>query len=158
MFILTNEDETIPRIFMSKEENVFSFNHFLTLTINTQTHRRARTHTHAHIHVPLHTHKHKRAHTPRLGRLQDQSNRLRLLENAMITITFILNVIDYDQDFTVYSTNMYMILHQYSLRHILWCDIEIKIVQQMLTLLISFNLSEINIHKGCICQCLHTYL
>ena len=33
-----------------------------------------------------------------LGRLQDQGNRLRLrlLENTMITITFILDVIDYD--------------------------------------------------------------
>jgi len=30
-----------------------------------------------------------------LGRLQDQGNRLRLLDNYMITITFILNVIDY---------------------------------------------------------------
>ena len=38
-----------------------------------------------------------------LGRLQDQSNWLRiwLLENTMIMITFILTVIDYNYDYIV---------------------------------------------------------
>jgi len=42
-------------------------------------------------------------YTPEWGRLQDQSDRLRLrlLENTMITITIILNVIDYNYDFIV---------------------------------------------------------
>jgi len=34
-----------------------------------------------------------------MGRLQDQGNRLGLLQNTMITITLIINVIDYDCDY-----------------------------------------------------------
>jgi len=36
-----------------------------------------------------------------LGGLQDQGDRLRLLENTMIMNTFILDVIDYDRDYSV---------------------------------------------------------
>ena len=43
-----------------------------------------------------------------LGRLQNQGNQLRLLENTMITITFVMTVIDYN--YNVYNTNMNGIL------------------------------------------------
>jgi hypothetical protein len=58
--------------------------------------------------------------TSGLGRLQDQSNRLRLLDNTMImiTITLILNVIDcilinhdYNHEYNVYHSNVNVILH-----------------------------------------------
>ena len=45
----------------------------------------------------------------------------------MITITFILDVINYDynHDYNVYNTNMNVILHQYSLGYMYNTDINV---------------------------------